>query len=144
MVDDQFNNLVASSRTERTNKQYSRDWSEIEQFAAANSMRALPASFRLLACYLLWLKNNGKGRSVNSHLAAIRAIHTDVGYDDRVNSRILQAAKGLFRIAMIDRDRSEEWREPFQVEALWIPIGRSNRNTCPIRLLDNWIEEAKL
>jgi len=55
---------------------------------------------------------------VQSHLSAIAARHRDAELDCPITPAIRQAAKGLQRLAALSRDRSEAWREPFDLELL--------------------------
>ena len=100
--------LAASALAPTTTAAYARVWAEFALFARQCGVLALPAD-RLLLARWLWSRHAaGRGSGASRALAAVRAVHIQLGYPDPTGDAWLQrVAAGAERLAALTRPPRE-------------------------------------
>lgn len=109
--------LAEASMAESTWATYKREWRLFCAFAAAENVPAMPASVELLACYIAWMAEMGRGGMVKVAVASIGKIHDLNGQKSPVGDRWLKlVVEGAERMAA--KGKRMRQRDPLPVSAV--------------------------
>lgn len=99
-------NYASKSRSEKTLRDYAKQWKKFQRWANKNGRESLPAGVETLAGYMTWMaegQDDGKAMSVSSidsAMSAIRFRHKSKGYFLPTDDPILQNVRAGIRREM--------------------------------------------
>lgn len=117
--------VMERSRARGTTKRYQKIWEEFVDFCKWTEKDPRPAGTETVVDFLLWWDLSGRGLSVDTAVAAVRAAHLDSGWGNPCDAHaVRQVVVGIRKIAA-EEGETREKRDPFPVEALrkWV-MGR--------------------